>query len=96
MFLTGLKEYENQHCGTYSSGNRRKLSTAMALIGNPPVIFLDEPTNGVDPVARRKLWTVLMSILKSGQSVVLTSHRCASHNKLTGCYPKQINFRMYE
>lgn len=48
----------------------------MGLIGDPPVVFLDEPTSGVDPVARRNLWTVLTSIQKSGQSVVLTSHRC--------------------
>jgi ABC-type multidrug transport system ATPase subunit len=47
----------------------------MALIGDPPIIFLDEPTSGVDPVARRNLWTVLTSVQKSGQSVVLTSHR---------------------
>jgi ATP-binding cassette subfamily A (ABC1) protein 3 len=73
--LIGLQEYENRQCGTYSGGNKRKLSTAMALIGDPPIIFLDEPTSGVDPVARRNLWTVLMSVQKSGQSVVLTSHR---------------------
>jgi ATP-binding cassette subfamily A (ABC1) protein 3 len=96
MFLIGLKEYENQQCGTYSGGNKRKLSTAMALIGNPPIIFLDEPTSGVDPVARRNLWAVLMSIQKSGQSVVLTSHRCAFHNKLAGCYLEQICSSMYE
>ncbi|PNF40610.1 ATP-binding cassette sub-family A member 3 [Cryptotermes secundus] len=72
--LMGLQEYENRKCGTYSGGNKRKLSTAMALIGNPPIVFLDEPTSGVDPVARRNLWTVLTSIQKSGQSVVLTSH----------------------
>jgi ATP-binding cassette subfamily A (ABC1) protein 3 len=56
----------------------------MALIGNPPIVFLDEPTSGVDPVARRNLWTVLTSIQKFGQSVVLTSHRCVSYNRLTG------------
>lgn len=47
----------------------------MALMGDPQVIFLDEPTSGVDPVARRKLWDVITSIQKNGQSVVLTSHR---------------------
>jgi ABC-type multidrug transport system ATPase subunit len=47
----------------------------MALIGNPRIVFLDEPTSGVDPVARRNLWTVLTTIQKSGQCVVLTSHR---------------------
>lgn len=72
--LMGLREYENRKCGTYSGGNKRKLSTAMALIGDPPIVFLDEPTSGVDPVARRNLWSVLTSIQKSGQSVVLTSH----------------------
>ncbi|KDR09441.1 hypothetical protein L798_00662, partial [Zootermopsis nevadensis] len=72
--LMGLKEYENRLCGTYSGGNKRKLSTAIALIGNPPIVFLDEPTSGVDPLARRNLWTVLTSIQKSGQSIVLTSH----------------------
>lgn len=74
LSLMGLQQYENRKCGTYSGGNKRKLSTAMALIGDPPIIFLDEPTSGVDPVARRNLWTVLTSIQKSGQSVVLTSH----------------------
>jgi ABC-type multidrug transport system ATPase subunit len=47
----------------------------MALIADPPLVFLDEPTSGVDPVARRNLWTVLTTIQKSGQCVVLTSHR---------------------
>ncbi|PSN44315.1 hypothetical protein C0J52_09298 [Blattella germanica] len=72
--LLGLREYQHRQCGTYSGGNKRKLSTAMALIGDPPIVFLDEPTSGVDPVARRNLWTVLTTIQKSGQSVVLTSH----------------------
>ncbi|XP_069681458.1 phospholipid-transporting ATPase ABCA3-like isoform X2 [Periplaneta americana] len=70
----GLTEYENRQCGTYSGGNKRKLNAAMALIGNPPIIFLDEPTSGVDPVSRRKLWNVMSSVQKSGQSIVLTSH----------------------
>ncbi|KAJ9595471.1 hypothetical protein L9F63_013335, partial [Diploptera punctata] len=74
LSLMGLNEYKNRQCGTYSGGNKRKLSTAMSLIGDPPIVFLDEPTSGVDPVARRNLWTVLTNIQKSGQSVVLTSH----------------------
>jgi ATP-binding cassette subfamily A (ABC1) protein 3 len=67
----------------------------MALIGDPPIIFLDEPTSGVDPVARRNLWTVLASIQKSGQSVVLTSHRCVSCNKLAGCCLEQAHSSIY-
>eukprot|EP00124_Ichthyophonus_hoferi_P000157 Ihof_evm21s5 gene=Ihof_evmTU21s5 len=61
-------------CGTYSGGNKRKLSTAMALIGDPPVVFLDEPTTGVDPATRRFLWDILATITKQGRCVVLTSH----------------------
>ncbi|CAJ1086292.1 LOW QUALITY PROTEIN: phospholipid-transporting ATPase ABCA1-like [Xyrichtys novacula] len=70
----GLVKYSNKSAGTYSGGNKRKLSTAMALIGCPPVIFLDEPTTGMDPKARRFLWDCILSIIKEGRSVVLTSH----------------------
>lgn len=63
--------------GVYSGGNKRKLNTAMALIGDPPVVFLDEPTSGVDPVSRRNLWKLLASSQRGGQAVILTSHRLA-------------------
>lgn len=58
-----------------SGGNKRKLSTAIALIGDPPFIFLDEPTTGMDPGARRKLWNVLSDVRARGRTLVLTSHR---------------------
>uniref|UniRef100_A0A670ZUV4 P-type phospholipid transporter n=1 Tax=Pseudonaja textilis TaxID=8673 RepID=A0A670ZUV4_PSETE len=70
----GLVKYAEKYAGTYSGGNKRKLSTAMALIGGPPVVFLDEPTTGMDPKARRFLWNCALSIIKEGRSVVLTSH----------------------
>ncbi|XP_047448746.1 phospholipid-transporting ATPase ABCA1-like isoform X2 [Mugil cephalus] len=70
----GLVKYSSKSAGTYSGGNKRKLSTAMALIGCPPVIFLDEPTTGMDPKARRFLWDCILSIIKEGRSVILTSH----------------------
>ena len=75
MNLAGLDEYKDRKCGTYSGGNKRKLSIGMALVGDPQIIFFDEPSTGVDPVARRKLWNVISMIRKRGQSVVLTSHR---------------------
>ena len=59
----------------YSGGNKRKLSTAIALIGYPPIVFLDEPTTGMDPVARKKLWHTLTNVRKSGKTLILTSHR---------------------
>ncbi|TRZ04431.1 hypothetical protein DNTS_016086, partial [Danionella cerebrum] len=56
-------------------GNKRKLSTAIAMIGCPPLVLLDEPTTGMDPHSRRFLWNAIMSIIRDGRAVVLTSHR---------------------
>ncbi|XP_042198563.1 phospholipid-transporting ATPase ABCA1-like [Callorhinchus milii] len=70
----GLVNYADRPAGTYSGGNRRKLSTAIALIGCPAVVFLDEPTTGMDPKARRFLWNCILSVIKEGRCVVLTSH----------------------
>lgn len=58
-----------------SGGNKRKLSTAISLVGDPPVVFLDEPTTGMDPVARRLLWDALSRVRAEGRCIVLTSHR---------------------
>ncbi|XP_027045418.1 ATP-binding cassette sub-family A member 1-like isoform X2 [Pocillopora damicornis] len=69
-----LTEYANRCAGGYSGGNKRKLSTAIALVGNPPIVFLDEPTTGMDPKARRFLWNVITSLVKEGRTVILTSH----------------------
>ncbi|XP_070574888.1 phospholipid-transporting ATPase ABCA3-like [Ptychodera flava] len=69
-----LGPWADKLSGTYSGGNKRKLSTASAVVGNPPIIFLDEPTSGMDPRARRFLWNALTSLMKGGRSIVLTSH----------------------
>ncbi|XP_075792680.1 retinal-specific phospholipid-transporting ATPase ABCA4 [Pelodiscus sinensis] len=70
----GLQMYADQLAGTYSGGNKRKLSTAIALIGCPPLVLLDEPTTGMDPQSRRFLWNSIVSVLRDGRAVVLTSH----------------------
>uniref|UniRef100_A0A672PF70 P-type phospholipid transporter n=1 Tax=Sinocyclocheilus grahami TaxID=75366 RepID=A0A672PF70_SINGR len=70
----GLIKYVDKKAGSYSGGNMRKLSTAISLIGAPPVVFLDEPTTGMDPKARRALWNCIHSVIKEGRSVLLTSH----------------------
>ncbi|XP_026873152.2 phospholipid-transporting ATPase ABCA1 isoform X2 [Electrophorus electricus] len=70
----GLSQYAEREAGGYSGGNKRKLSTAIALIGAPPVIFLDEPTTGMDPKAKRFLWNCILSVIKEGKAVILTSH----------------------
>lgn len=72
--LVDLTECAKRPSSTYSGGNKRKLSTAMALVGSPPLVFLDEPTSGVDPVSRRRVWEAIMQAVNNGQSVLLTSH----------------------
>jgi ATP-binding cassette subfamily A (ABC1) protein 3 len=69
-----LEKYVDKYSRTYSGGNKRKLSTAIAMIGDPPVIFLDEPTTGMDPGARRFLWDRINETTRGGRCVVLTSH----------------------
>ncbi|XP_039671640.1 retinal-specific phospholipid-transporting ATPase ABCA4-like [Perca fluviatilis] len=70
----GLTEYASRCAGTYSGGNKRKLSTAIAMIGCPALVLLDEPTTGMDPHSRRFLWNAIMSVIQDGRAVVLTSH----------------------
>ncbi|XP_029725473.2 phospholipid-transporting ATPase ABCA3 isoform X1 [Aedes albopictus] len=58
----------------YSGGNKRKLSTALSLMGNPSVVYLDEPTTGMDPGAKRQVWDMICKVRSSGKAIVLTSH----------------------
>lgn len=68
-----LRKYCEKQAGTYSGGNKRKLSVAIALVGEPSVVLLDEPSTGMDPEARRFMWDVI-SASTAGRTVVLTSH----------------------
>jgi ATP-binding cassette, subfamily A (ABC1), member 3 len=70
----GLTECADQQCGQYSGGNRRRLSVAVALIGAPLLLLLDEPTTGMDPAARKGLGRALQAARAAGQTIVLTSH----------------------
>merc|ERR1719478_1776793 len=60
-----LSQYADKLAGTYSGGNKRKLSTAMALIGGPSVVFLDEPSSGMDPVSKRFMWNFINATKES-------------------------------
>ncbi|QIM18504.1 ATP-binding cassette domain-containing protein [Leucobacter coleopterorum] len=68
-----LSEAGKRKAGTYSGGMRRRLDIAMSLIGNPPVIFLDEPTTGLDPQARIEVWQTVKKLANSGTTVLLTT-----------------------
>ncbi|XP_071081913.1 phospholipid-transporting ATPase ABCA3-like [Haliotis cracherodii] len=69
-----LRQYSDKPTSEYSGGNKRKLSTAIALVGDPAFIMLDEPSTGMDPKARRQLWNVLSKVRECGRTLVLTSH----------------------
>ncbi|KYB25231.1 ATP-binding cassette sub-family A member 3-like Protein [Tribolium castaneum] len=67
-------EHINKKIKHLSGGNKRKVSTALAIIGDPPIIFLDEPSAGMDPVTKRFLWNNLIRLRDAGKCIVLTSH----------------------
>ncbi|KAI6650369.1 hypothetical protein LOD99_6045 [Oopsacas minuta] len=69
-----LKEYANTPSAKYSGGNRRKLQTGIALISEPNLLLLDEPTSGVDPYAKQFLWELLRDVTNTGVSSLLTTH----------------------
>lgn len=71
-----LKRYEDICSHMLSGGNKRKLSVALATLGNPPIIFLDEPSTGMDPEARRFMWDVISRITtrRKLSSIILTTH----------------------
>jgi ABC-2 type transport system ATP-binding protein len=68
-----LTEAGSRKASTYSGGMRRRLDIAMSLIGNPPVIFLDEPTTGLDPEARIEVWDAVKELADGGTTVLLTT-----------------------
>jgi ABC-2 type transport system ATP-binding protein len=69
----GLAEAARKTAGTYSGGMRRRLDLAMTLIGSPQVIFLDEPTAGLDPASRRGMWQMVRELAASGVTIFLTT-----------------------
>jgi ABC-2 type transport system ATP-binding protein len=72
--LIGLQEQRDQRVRRLSGGQRRRLDLGLALVGDPELIFLDEPTTGFDPHARRQAWETLRSLRGLGKTIVLTTH----------------------
>jgi ABC-2 type transport system ATP-binding protein len=71
--LFGLADSAERLVKTYSGGMRRRLDVAASLVASPPVLFLDEPTTGLDPTSRRDLWTLLEELVGNGTTLVLTT-----------------------
>ncbi|XVU26419.1 ABC transporter ATP-binding protein [Actinoplanes sp. CA-054009] len=78
----GLTDAAGRRVGTYSGGMRRRLDIAMSLIGDPPIIFLDEPTTGLDPQARIEVWKVIEQLAGGGTTVLLTTQYLDEAEKL--------------
>ena len=78
----GLADAAGRRVATYSGGMRRRLDIAMSLIGDPSVIFLDEPSTGLDPQARLEVWQVIQNLADSGTTVLLTTQYLDEAEKL--------------
>jgi ABC-2 type transport system ATP-binding protein len=72
--LIGLEEKRDAHVRTLSGGQRRRLDLGLALVGDPDLLFLDEPTTGFDPQARRRAWESITSLRALGKTILLTTH----------------------
>ncbi|QHE71005.1 ATP-binding cassette domain-containing protein [Rhodococcus sp. WAY2] len=78
----GLHEYATRRIGELSGGSRRRVDLAASLVGSPSVLFLDEPTTGLDPIARAGLWDVVDELTTSGTTVVLTTQYLEEADRL--------------
>ncbi len=72
--LVGLQEKTDARIKTLSGGQRRRLELALGIVGDPEIIFLDEPTTGFDPSARRQAWSIVENLTSLGKTVLLTTH----------------------
>ena len=80
--LVQLGEKRNARVGKLSGGQKQRLALACAMVGDPELIFLDEPTTGLDPQSRRQLWDLIIELRASGRSIVLTTHYMDEAEKL--------------
>ena len=72
--LVGLEEKSGARVKTLSGGQKRRLDLGVALVGDPELLFLDEPTTGFDPAARRTAWELVRSLRALGKTILLTTH----------------------
>jgi ABC-2 type transport system ATP-binding protein len=77
-----LEEKRRARLGTLSGGQKQRVALACALVGNPELLFLDEPTTGLDPQARRHVWTIVEELRAEGRTVLLTTHYMEEAHRL--------------
>jgi ABC-2 type transport system ATP-binding protein len=78
----GLAEFAHKLTTTYSGGMRRRLDLAAALVADPPILFLDEPTTGLDPQSRQDLWAIIEGLVEGGTTVLLTTQYLEEADRL--------------
>ena len=76
-----LEDVKDAQVGSFSGGMKRRLTVAMSTIGDPTILFLDEPTTGMDPVSRKYVWKLLQE-LKKDRTIILTTHAMEEADKL--------------
>ena len=74
MERLSLAQFQRQLAGTLSGGWKQRLSLACAILHDPPVVFLDEPTSGIDPVSRAEMWEILLELAGEGKTLFITTH----------------------
>ena len=80
--MVGLEEKRGARYRTLSGGQRRRLDLGVALVGDPELVFLDEPTTGFDPAARRAAWDTIRSLRDLGKTILLTTHYIEEAHRL--------------
>ncbi|CAH2037510.1 unnamed protein product, partial [Iphiclides podalirius] len=93
--VLGFTKHYDKKVHECSGGTKRKISTALALLGDSPLVFLDEPTTGMDPASKRLVWSCVSEAAASGRSVVLTSHSMEECEALCSRLTVMVNGRLH-
>ncbi|OIJ15187.1 ABC transporter [Anaerobacillus arseniciselenatis] len=81
--LVNLTDHRNNHVKKLSGGQRQRLAIGLAMVSDPEIIFLDEPTTGLDPQARRNIWDIILQLKQLGKTTILTTHYMEEAEKLS-------------